>query len=249
MMKKPVTTTGHAELDAIADIAAPDCPVRHVVTVQKLREGWDCPFAYILCSVAELNSPTAVEQILGRVLRMPKARRKTRDVLNRAYAFVASNSFQTVAEQLKDGLVDGAGFNRLEAEMLVKQHGSFEFEDERADYVHKSEALPDAPSASAEAVVAAIAKLPPSMKLRVQFDPETREIGVTRALSRDERNLMQLAFAKVQGAERVIDRLFIKSNRIQATEMPEGEKATLPRAPAVHPPPRDAGTVRAGPLP
>ena len=63
-----IHATGHAELDAITDITAPSCPVRYVITVQKLREGWDCPFAYILCSVAELNSPTAVEQ-LGRVLR------------------------------------------------------------------------------------------------------------------------------------------------------------------------------------
>ena len=219
-----IHATGHAELDAIADIAAPDCPVRYVVTVQKLREGWDCPFAYILCSVAELSSPTAVEQILGRVLRMPRARRKTRDMLNRAYAFVASNSFQTVAERLKDGLVDGAGFDRLEAEQLVKMDGAFEWAEERADFIHKSDALPHAPSATPEAVGAAIAKLPPSLKARVQFDPVSREIGVQRALSRDERNLMQLAFAKVQGAERLIDRLFIKSNRIQATEAPEGEK-------------------------
>lgn len=219
-----IHATGHAELDAIPDIAAPDCPVRYVVTVQKLREGWDCPFAYILCSVAELSSPTAVEQILGRVLRMPKARRKTRDTLNRAYAFVASNSFQTVAERLKDGLVDGAGFDRLEAEQLVKQHGVFEWAEERADFIHKSDALPDVPSATAEAIGAAIAKLPPKLKARVQFDPVSREIGVQRALSRDERNLMHLAFANVHGAERVIDRLFIKSNRIQATEAPEGEK-------------------------
>ena len=120
-----IHATGFAELDAIDDIAAPDCPVRYVITVQKLREGWDCPFAYVLCSVAELNSPTAVEQILGRVLRMPKARRKTRDVLNRAYAFVASNSLPNLAERLKDGLVDGAGFDRLEAEQLVKAHGGF----------------------------------------------------------------------------------------------------------------------------
>lgn len=219
-----IHATGFAELDAIEDITAPGCPVRYVITVQKLREGWDCPFAYVLCSVAELNSPTAVEQILGRVLRMPKARRKTRDVLNRAYAFVASNNFQAVAEKLKDGLVDGAGFDRLEAENLVRQHGAFEFADERADFMHKSDALPEAPTATAESVAAAIAKLPSSLKVRVQFDPETREIGVTRPLSRDERNLMQLAFASVQGAERVIDRLFINSNRIQATEMPEGEK-------------------------
>ena len=219
-----IHATGHAELDDIDDIAAPDCLVRYVITVQRLREGWDCPFAYVLCSVAELNSPTAVEQILGRVLRMPKARRKTRDVLNRAYAFVASDNFQTVAEKLKDGLVEGAGFDRLEAEQLVKQHGALEFEDERADFTHKSDALPEVASASVEHVVAAIDKLPPSLKARVQFDHKTREIGVRRALSRDDRNLMQLAFAKVQGAERVIDRLFIRSNRIQATETAAGER-------------------------
>lgn len=198
--------------------------MRFVVTVQKLREGWDCPFAYVLCSVAELNSPTAVEQILGRVLRMPKARRKTRDVLNRAYAFVASNSFQTVAERLKDGLVDGAGFDRLEADQLVRQHGAFEWAEDRADFIHKSDALPNAPSASAEAIGAAIAVLPASLKARLQFDPVSREIGVQRALSRDDRNLMQIAFASVAGADRLIDRLFIKSNRIQATELPQGEK-------------------------
>lgn len=214
-----IHATGHAELDAIDDIAAPDCQIRYVITVQKLREGWDCPFAYILCSVAELSSPTAVEQILGRVLRMPKARRKTRDALNRAYAFVASNNFQSVAEKLKDGLVDGAGFDRLEADLLVSQHGTFEFEEEGAGFVHKSDALPVAPTATTEEVVAAIAKLPASLKVRIQFDPQTREIGVTRALSRDERNLMQLSFAKVQGAEKLIDRLFIRSNRIQATEI------------------------------
>lgn len=219
-----IHATGFAELDAIANIAAEGCDVRYVITVQKLREGWDCPFAYVLCSVAELSSPTAVEQILGRVLRMPGARRKTRDVLNRAYAFVASSDFQAVAERLKDGLVEGAGFNRLEAEFLVKPHAGFAFEEERADFIHKSDPLPDVPTATAEDVTAAIARLPASLKARVQFDSETRKIGVMRPLSRDERNAMQVAFAKVTGAEQVIDRLFIRSNRIQATELPAGEK-------------------------
>jgi len=219
----PEQIVDHTELEKVLNINAKDCPVRFIVTVQKLREGWDCPFAYVLCSVAELRSPTAVEQILGRVLRMPNARRKTRDTLNRAYAFVASNSFQTVAERLKDGLVDGAGFDRLEAEELVKKGTGFEFDEEKPNWVHKSDALPDTLDATTENVTEAIAKLPASLKARVQFDPETREIGVTRALSRDDRNLMQLAFAKVKGADRVIDRLFHKVNHIQATEMPEGE--------------------------
>lgn len=219
-----IHATGWAELDGIDDIAAPDCPVRYVITVQKLREGWDCPFAYILCSVAELTSATAVEQILGRVLRMPKARRKTRDKLNRAYAFVASSNFQTVANSLKDGLVHGAGFERMEAEELVKANGSLGFREDAPDYVHKSDPLPEEPGATVEAVTEAIGRLPARLGVRVKFNPETREIGVTRPLSRDDRNAMHLAFTKVQGAERLIDRLFIRSNRIQATELPEGVK-------------------------
>lgn len=213
---------GKSELDAIVDIEARDCPVRYVITVQRLREGWDCPFAYVLCSVAELNSPVAVEQILGRVLRMPKARRKQSDLLNRAYAFVASSNFQDVAERLKDGLVSGAGFDRLEAAQLVKPHMGFDFEENRADYAHESEALPDEPGATLEAVDAALERLPASLQVRLTFDPEARTIKLTQPLSRQDRNTMQLAFAKVPGAERVIDQLFIRSNRIQATEAPEG---------------------------
>jgi hypothetical protein len=68
--------------------------------------------------------------------------------------------------------------------------------------------VPDTPDASVDVATEAIEKLPHSMKARVQFDPQTREIGVTRTLSRDDRNLMQLAFAKVKGANRVIDWLF-----------------------------------------
>ena len=48
------------------------CPVRFIITVQKLREGWDCPFAYVLCSLRETRSATAIEQIVGRILRLPE---------------------------------------------------------------------------------------------------------------------------------------------------------------------------------
>ena len=33
------------ELKDVKDIASPKCPVRLILTVEKLREGWDCPFA------------------------------------------------------------------------------------------------------------------------------------------------------------------------------------------------------------
>ena len=211
---------GFSELDGLDDIAAEYCPVNYVITVQKLREGWDCPFAYVLCSVAELSSATAVEQILGRVLRMPKAKKKSRDALNRAYAFVTSDNFQATAEKLKDGLVDGAGFNRLEVKELVKQFELADIAATQEAFVYKSDALPDHEGAAPEAVEAAFAKLTPVLKARVTFEPETRTLSVSGAMSSQDRTMLQLAFAPVSGADRVIDRLYRKSNRLLDSELP-----------------------------
>ena len=102
-----------------ADINDLKCPIRYVITVQALREGWDCPFAYVLCSVAEMRSSTAVEQILGRVMRLPKAQRKKQESLNSAYAFVASRNFYDAASALTDGLVQN-GFEKQAAAELIR---------------------------------------------------------------------------------------------------------------------------------
>ena len=106
------------ELDNV-DINDPECQIRYVITVQALREGWDCPFAYVLCSVAEMRSSTAVEQILGRVMRLPKAKRKKQAALNNAYAFVASRNFYDAASALADGLVQN-GFQKQAAAELIR---------------------------------------------------------------------------------------------------------------------------------
>ncbi len=100
------------------NVLSPTCRLRFIITVQALKEGWDCPFAYVLFSVAELSSGRAVEQILGRILRMPHAARKKREALNGSYAFVASTKFDAAAKALKDGLVE-AGFEKQEAGELV----------------------------------------------------------------------------------------------------------------------------------
>ncbi|CAN0515645.1 unnamed protein product, partial [Scytosiphon promiscuus] len=155
---------------------------------------------------------------------MPSARRKTRDVLNRAYAFVASSDFQKSADALKDGLIEGSGFDRLEAQELVKPHGQLQFDEDRADYEHESDALPKAPQTTTEVMSEAIESLPPSIRTRVKFDPEKRMLVVKGQLSRDQRNLMHLAMDRIPGAVQAIDKLFIKSNRIQASEAPEGAR-------------------------
>ncbi len=108
--------------DDIADIdlTAVNCPIRYIITIQKLREGWDCSFAYVLCSVAEQHSATAVEQIVGRVLRMPNATRKQTPELNMAYAYVASQNFFETLNTLADALVEN-GFEKQEAAQLITQ--------------------------------------------------------------------------------------------------------------------------------
>lgn len=104
------------------DVLAPACKIRFIITVAALKEGWDCPFAYILFSVAELSASRGVEQILGRVLRMPKAERKQREALNASYAFVASMNFAQAAKALKDGLIQ-SGFEKQEVEDLLVNRG------------------------------------------------------------------------------------------------------------------------------
>jgi type III restriction enzyme len=63
-----VATGEQRELDSI-NLFDPTCPVEFIITVEALKEGWDCSFAYVLCSVANISSATDIEQLLGRVLR------------------------------------------------------------------------------------------------------------------------------------------------------------------------------------
>ena len=100
-------------------IADPTCPVKFVITQKALAEGWDCPFAYILVSMASLSSATAVEQLLGRVLRQPGASHRQAKALNQSYAFVVSRNFAETAAALRDRLVAGAGFERREVTEFV----------------------------------------------------------------------------------------------------------------------------------
>lgn len=100
-------------------IADPDCPVKFVITQKALAEGWDCPFAYILVSMASLSSATAVEQLLGRVLRQPNASHRQAKALNQSYAFVVSRNFAETAGALRDRLVAGAGFERRDVKEFV----------------------------------------------------------------------------------------------------------------------------------
>lgn len=106
------------ELKDVKEIASPKCPVRVIMTVEKLREGWDCPFAYVLCSLKETRSVTAIEQIVGRILRLPNAQTKRHPDLNCAYAFSVSESITDVLAELREAL-EHNGFTPAEAERII----------------------------------------------------------------------------------------------------------------------------------
>ena len=111
--------TGNLDELGDQDVLSRTCPLRFIITIQKLKEGWDCPFAYILCSVAETHSKTAIEQILGRVMRLPYVEKKDHNDLNKAYAFVSSNNFTDVLNKMTDAVIE-MGFEKQDAKDLFE---------------------------------------------------------------------------------------------------------------------------------
>ena len=92
------------------DLMSPSCPIRYIITVNALKEGWDCPFAYILASLANRTSQVDVEQILGRILRLPHTSQHTQSALNMSYVLTSSNDFNNTVAHIVKGL-NSAGFS------------------------------------------------------------------------------------------------------------------------------------------
>ena len=113
-----IATGDQKELDDV-NVMDPHCPVNYVITVEALKEGWDCPFAYVFCSLANVGSSKDTIQLLGRVMRMPYAKRRKSRELNRAYAFVMSTKFGAAAAELTEGL-KSKGFSGPEAMQAIE---------------------------------------------------------------------------------------------------------------------------------
>ena len=107
--------TGDVDEIGGTDLMSRDCPIRFIITVEALAEGWDCPFAYVLATVANKSSQVSVEQIVGRVLRQPYAARAGARSLNIAYVLTVSADFDATLTQVVDGL-NGVGFSREDVE-------------------------------------------------------------------------------------------------------------------------------------
>lgn len=221
--KIAIVTGDQRELDGI-DLFDPKCPIEYVITVQALKEGWDCSFAYVFCSVANIRSATDVEQLLGRVLRMPYARRRSVEELNRAYAHVCEPDFIHAATNLKDRLVD-MGFEAEEAEDNLVTPG-LDLQGGGAAAPALSVVTIHVPSAQA------VAALPAPMReqLNVESKPDGSAIvTVAKPLSEQDENTV-LALVPSGEQEQVRKQLVFQRHQATRLECPaaRGEKFAVP---------------------
>lgn len=119
-----------------------DCAIRYIITVNALKEGWDCPFAYILATLANKTSKVEVEQIVGRILRQPYAEEHERPLLNNAYVLTCSNEFATTLDGIVRAL-NTAGFSkkdiRIAEEPLRTEPESQEEPPVQRSFIQESE--------------------------------------------------------------------------------------------------------------
>jgi type III restriction enzyme len=149
-----IATGNQRDLDGV-NLFDRACPVDFVITVEALKEGWDCSFAYVFCTVQNIRSAKDMEQLLGRVLRMPYAQRRVSEQLNRAYAHVCGTGTAQVANQLADRLVT-MGFEEMEVAQFVQPALDADLFAERPVEPATVESVFDAPLAVAHAVAAAL---------------------------------------------------------------------------------------------
>lgn len=86
------------------DLLSPTNEVRFIITKQALQEGWDCPFAYVLCALAPNSSRNAMTQLIGRILRQPDTRKTGIAALDECYVFCFHVATREVVEGIKKGL-------------------------------------------------------------------------------------------------------------------------------------------------
>lgn len=86
------------------DLLSPTNRVRVIITKQALQEGWDCPFAYVLCALAASANLSAMTQLVGRTLRQPNATKTGVPALDEAHIITHHARTADVVAAIKSGL-------------------------------------------------------------------------------------------------------------------------------------------------
>ena len=210
-------------------IADPACPVKFVITQKALTEGWDCPFAYILVSMASLSSATAVEQLLGRVLRQPGASHRQAKALNQSYAFVVSRNFAETAGALRDRLVAGAGFERREVTEFVT---AAKAEQARLDLEGYAGRVVVRPVAITLTEKPDLKSVPKPVRDKVSWDGKLNTLTITTPLTQDEAEVLKASVTSESAATAIVEAAEIsRTKAIEFLQTPAelGERFRVPQ--------------------
>ena len=217
------------DVDFRLGIADPACPVKFVITQKALAEGWDCPFAYILVSMASLSSATAVEQLLGRVLRQPGASHRQAKALNQSYAFVVSRNFAETAGALRDRLVAGAGFERREVTAFVTaaraEQSRLDLEGYGGRVVVKPVVVPLSEKPNLKAV-------PKAVRDKVSWDGKLNTLTITTPLTEDEAEVLKTSVSSESAAQAIVEAAEVsRTTAIEFFQTPAelGERFRVPQ--------------------
>lgn len=85
------------------NLLSSDCAIRYLITKEALREGWDCSFAYILGIIPNVNSDTAITQLIGRILRQPNAEKTGLKELDESYVYYAKGDTLKMLKRVEAG--------------------------------------------------------------------------------------------------------------------------------------------------
>lgn len=94
------------------DLASPLNEVRAIITKQALQEGWDCPFAYVLCALSAGRNAAAMTQLVGRILRQPDTVKTGVAALDSCYVYCHDVDTGEVVKRVKASL-EGEGMGDL----------------------------------------------------------------------------------------------------------------------------------------
>lgn len=217
------------DVDYALGIADPGCPVKFVITQKALAEGWDCPFAYILVSMASLHSATAVEQLLGRVLRQPGASRRQAHALNQSYAFVVSRNFAETAGALRDRLVAGAGFERREVTEFVT---AAKAEQARLDLEGHAGRVVVRPVTVALSEKPELKGVPKPVRNKVSWDGKMNTLTISAPLTEDETEILKASVSSETAASAIAEAAEVsRSTAIEFFQTPAelGERFWVPQ--------------------
>ena len=98
------------DVDEVGGLLSRDCPIRFIITKQALQEGWDCAFAYVLTILTNPGSKSALTQLVGRILRQPRAKKTGVRWLDESYVFCFQRRGNDLLQEIRRGFgLEGLG--------------------------------------------------------------------------------------------------------------------------------------------